>query len=118
MPCKKLKARFARYAVQLFIVAPDKHMKSMTMNYFQPDLARSYGYPLEEHFVQTIDGYNLTLHRIPSIGYLNQTKKRPIVLLAHPLMSSSAVFTYGPINNSLAYLLADEGKMPQKFQDV
>ena len=60
--------------------------------------------------MHTVDGYKLTLHRIPSIGYLNQTKKRPIVLLAHPLMGSSAVFTYGPVNNSLAYLLADEGK--------
>ena len=69
-------------------------------------MVRSYGYPVEEHFVHTVDGYKLTLHRIPNT---NQTKKRPIVLLAHPLMGSSAVFTYGPVNNSLAYLLADEG---------
>ena len=84
------------------------------MKYFQPDLVRSYGYPLEEHFVQTGDGYKLTLHRIPSIRYSNQTKERPIVLLAHPLMSSSAVFTYGPVSNSIAYLLADEGKLSSK----
>lgn len=78
--------------------------------YFQPDLVKSYGYPLEEHFVETEDGYKLTLHRIPGVQRKNQgNKKAPIVLLAHCLMSSSAVFTYGPTNNSLAYVLANKG---------
>ena len=78
--------------------------------YFQPDLVKSYGYQLEEHFIETEDGYKLTLHRIPGVQRKNQANKRaPIVLLAHCLMSSSAVFTYGPTNNSLAYVLANKG---------
>ena len=78
--------------------------------YFQPDLVKSYGYQLEEHFIETEDGYKLTLHRIPGVQRKNEANKRaPIVLLAHCLMSSSAVFTYGPTNNSLAYVLANKG---------
>ena len=78
--------------------------------YFQPDLVKSYGYPFEEHFIETEDGYKLALHRIPGVQRKNQgNKKAPIVLLAHCLMSSSAVFTYGPTNNSLAYVLANKG---------
>ena len=80
------------------------------VGFFQPDLVKSYGYQLEEHFIETEDGYKLTLHRIPAVQRKNQTNKRaPIVLLAHCLMSSSAVFTYGPTNNSLAYVLANKG---------
>ena len=45
------------------------HFSNKSMNlkrlYFQPDLIRFYGYPLEEHQVETEDGYILTLHRIP-----------------------------------------------------
>ena len=90
-----------------------KYTKNTHLNvgvYFQPDLVKSYGYQLEEHFIETEDGYKLTLHRIPGVQSANQGNKRaPIVLLAHCLMSSSAVFTYGPTNNSLAYVLANKG---------
>jgi lysosomal acid lipase/cholesteryl ester hydrolase len=79
---------------------------------FQPDLIKSLGYPVEEHFVQSQDGYIVTMHRIPH-GYNNthvdENKPRPVVLLGHCMMASSVVFTFGPTNQSLAYLLADEG---------
>ena len=32
---------------------------------FQPDLIKSLGYPVEEHSVQSQDGYIVTMHRIP-----------------------------------------------------
>ena len=75
-------------------------------------MVKSFGYPIEEHEVITQDGYILTLHRIP-YGLQNneasqETRRQPVIL-AHCLMGSSAVFAYGPTNNSLAYMLADEG---------
>ena len=74
----------------------------------QPELVKSFGYPIEEHQVTTEDGYILALHRIHvKQACCNKTSR--VVLLGHPLMSSSAVFTFGPANQSLAYILADEG---------
>ena len=53
------------------------------------------------------------MHRIPH-GYNNthveENKPRPVVLMGHCMMASSVVFTFGPTNQSLAYLLADEGR--------
>ena len=76
-------------------------------------MVQSFGYPIEEHEVITQDGYILKLHRIPH-GLKNneaqETKRQPVIL-AHCLLGSSAVFAYGPTNNSLAYMLADEGKI-------
>ena len=64
---------------------------------------KSFGYPLEEHFVTTDDGYTLTLHRIHVKK--NHSEASPVVLLGHCLMSSSASFTWGPTDNSIAYML-------------
>ena len=78
---------------------------------FQPDLVKSFGYPIEEHSIQSEDGYVITMHRIPH-GFSNETSNgspRPVVLLAHCMMASSVVWTFGPTNQSLAYLLADDG---------
>ena len=81
---------------------------------FQPELIRSYGYPVEEHSVVTEDGYILTLHRIPhgskdSTNNSSSTHKVP-VLLGHCMVASSAVWSFMP-NHSLAYTLADNGKL-------
>uniref|UniRef100_A0A182P2W8 Partial AB-hydrolase lipase domain-containing protein n=1 Tax=Anopheles epiroticus TaxID=199890 RepID=A0A182P2W8_9DIPT len=62
---------------------------------------------LETHEVITADGYLLTLTRIPS----NHTKidhTLPL-LLVHGLFASSADFLIIGPNNSLAYLLSDQG---------
>lgn len=84
---------------------------------YQPELIRSYGYPAEEHKVTTSrDGYILTLHRIPPRDDPEGAGGPPSrgagipVLLGHCLFGSSAIWTFGPTNHSLAYLLADEGK--------
>ena len=52
--------------------------------FFQPDLVKSYGYPFEEHFIETEDGYKLTLHRIPGVQRKNQTNKRHMDQLIIP----------------------------------
>ncbi|XP_058444559.1 lipase 1-like [Malaya genurostris] len=72
-----------------------------------PQLIVKYGYQMESHMVTTEDGYILTMFRIlprqPST-----TKKLP-VLLVHGFLSSSADFVVSGPNNSLAYLLTDNG---------
>ncbi|CAH4028685.1 unnamed protein product [Pieris brassicae] len=56
-----------------------------------PELVRKYGYPLEEHTVETSDGYILTMHRIPhGREASNDTGQKPVVFMMHGLLSSSA----------------------------
>ena len=74
----------------------------------QPQLIRSYGYQVEEHVVTTSDGYILVNHRIPNV-------KGSPVLLGHCLVGSSATWAFGPRDNSLAYMLADEGMHSGKY---
>ena len=61
----------------------------------------------------TEDGYTLALHRIPgrpNPGHNPETGNRKIpVLLGHCLVGTSAIWAFGPAENSLAYLLADQG---------
>ncbi|XP_058839837.1 lipase 1-like [Topomyia yanbarensis] len=72
-----------------------------------PELITKYGYQMESHAVTTEDGYMLTMFRIfprqPS-----ETKKFP-VLMVHGFLGSSADFVVSGPNNSLAYLLAENG---------
>ncbi|XP_055311150.1 lipase 3-like isoform X1 [Sitodiplosis mosellana] len=77
---------------------------------FVPDRIKSEGYPAEVHTVVTDDEYILQLHRIP-YGKISpkSNKPRPPVYLMHAFMeSSNGWIVLGP-ENSLAYLLADEG---------
>lgn len=53
------------------------------MIFLKPEIIRNSGYPAEEHFVTTEDGYILGLHRI--LGAPGSTA----VLLHHGLMDSS-----------------------------
>jgi len=94
------------------------------------ELVEIAGYPLEEHFVTTEDGYVLGLYRIPH-GRNVQTKLRakissqrenddttnttplpppgPPVLLQHGLLDSSATFVVNFPHQSLGFILADHG---------
>lgn len=56
----------------------------------------------------TSDGYILSIHRIPHGRNETQNNKNP-VFLGHSLVGSSAVWTFGPPENSLAFILADLG---------
>lgn len=56
------------------------------------------GYPLDEHFVETVDGYVLGVYRIPHGGVDTTVSRssvagpRPVVLLQHGLLESSATW--------------------------
>lgn len=76
------------------------------MPLLQPDLIRSWGYPVEEHYVITPDGYIISVHRIPP---RNGAAGRPPVFLGHCLVGSSAIWSFGPPKDSLAYILSDAG---------
>ena len=61
-----------------------------------------WGYEAEEHQVTTDDDYVLIMHRIPRPGGYP-------VFLAHCYLCSSGVYSFGPPDNSLAYMLSDAG---------
>ena len=58
----------------------------------------------------TEDGYILTIHRIPP-KKASGVKRPPPVFLGHCLVGSSAIWVFGPPDNSLAYMLSDAGKI-------
>ncbi|XP_018568985.1 lipase 3-like [Anoplophora glabripennis] len=70
-----------------------------------PQIIKRHGYRSESHICVTDDGYLLTLHRIP--GKNGKQGDQP-VLLQHGLLGSSADWILNG-NNSLAFLLADQG---------
>ncbi|XP_052891370.1 lipase 3-like [Anopheles moucheti] len=71
------------------------------------ELIHKYGYPNERHEVITDDGYVLALTRIPPRD--KSTNHSLPKLLVHGLFATSADFLIIGPNNSLAYLLADQG---------
>ena len=74
-------------------------------------MIRYWGYPEEEHFVLTEDGYILGMHRIPHGRGRKRSTLGPPVFLAHGLTASSAQWVFGPPEKSLGFLLADAGKL-------
>lgn len=97
------------------------------------ELIEARGYPVEEHVVETSDGYFLTLFRIPggqvrttmsdALGSevssgsddtfsselpLN-TSRRPPVFLMHGFLENAEVWVAPDSNSSLAFILADAG---------
>ncbi|XP_059055760.1 lipase 3-like, partial [Achroia grisella] len=82
---------------QEYISASNTEDKNLNIT----QLLQKYGYPVEQHEVQTSDGYLLTMFRIPNDG--------PPVLLMHGALSSSDDFLTIGSNSGLAYLLADAG---------
>ena len=75
--------------------------------YFQPQMIRYHGYVCEVHQVTTLDGYILTLHRIPH-GKSNNGGGMP-VFLQHGFIDSSATWIMNSPAESLGFMLADNG---------
>ncbi|PZC84164.1 hypothetical protein B5X24_HaOG200551 [Helicoverpa armigera] len=76
-----------------------------------PDLIRKYRYPVEVHSVTTEDGYILEMHRIPHGRDANNVpnQKKPVVLIMHGMLTSSADYVLMGPGSALGYLLAEEG---------
>ncbi|XP_022698621.1 lysosomal acid lipase/cholesteryl ester hydrolase-like isoform X1 [Varroa jacobsoni] len=74
-------------------------------------IIQRYGYPAENHLVQTKDGYILEIQRIPYGRYTSRLANgsRPVIYLQHGLLSSSFDFVANPPDESLGYILADQG---------
>ncbi|XP_028409163.1 gastric triacylglycerol lipase-like [Dendronephthya gigantea] len=74
-------------------------------------LIKSNGYPCEEHFVETEDNFILNIQRIPHGRNENnsRTESKPIVFLQHGLLADSACWVFNFPDDSLAYILADNG---------
>ncbi|XP_062520480.1 gastric triacylglycerol lipase-like [Corticium candelabrum] len=67
------------------------------------------GYPEEDHWVTTSDGFILGLQRIPHGKHGPSSGPRPVFFLQHALLCSSTTWLTNVANESLAFLLADEG---------
>jgi len=67
----------------------------------------SKGYPAEEYWVTTEDGYILNMQRIPHGR--NGTAPGPVVFLQHCLLGASPDWLVNLANESLAFILANAG---------
>jgi len=67
-----------------------------------------WGYPFEQHFVQTFDGWTLNLQRIPGPRDSSKnTSNRPVVLLQHGFIDASSGWLLNPVSENLPTILAD-----------
>ncbi|GFN80904.1 lipase [Plakobranchus ocellatus] len=79
------------------------------------ELIRGNNYPVEVYTVKTADGFLLDLHRIPhGRKHLNDIKNvhqkpKNVVYLQHALLSSACDWVMNYANDSLGFILADQG---------
>jgi pimeloyl-ACP methyl ester carboxylesterase len=93
------------YVIVTFAANPDD-----SRNVTQMIQAR--GYPVEDHYVVTSDGFVLSIQRIT--GKRNTpgspTVSKPVVVLQHGLLDNSITWVVQEVvNESLGFILADEG---------
>lgn len=72
------------------------------------DFITGYGYPAEQHFAFTSDGFALGLQRIPH-GRNGRGNSSNVVILQHGLLDTSATWVINSPQQSLAFILADNG---------
>jgi len=74
-------------------------------------IVQSKGYPIQQHFATTKDGYILGVYRIPHgrNGAFSDIKAKPVVFLQHGLLDSSYTWVNNFPHQSLGFILADNG---------
>ncbi|XP_016840204.1 lipase 3 isoform X1 [Nasonia vitripennis] len=104
------------WGFMLNMVLPTLSIKNFSDMMDHPDvfldtaqLVRKYGYQAESHLVETEDGYLLTVHRIPGNNSASVYSGKPVVLLQHGILGSSADWVMLGPNQSLAYILSNAG---------
>ncbi|VEN59465.1 unnamed protein product [Callosobruchus maculatus] len=75
--------------------------------YTTVDIVLRDGYPVENHYVTTSDGYILNVHRIPR-GKSGK-KNNKVALLQHGILASSSDWVITGPGKALGYMLAEEG---------
>ncbi|XP_055952419.1 gastric triacylglycerol lipase-like [Argiope bruennichi] len=97
---------------------PDYDFEDVFEITFDPDilhnvsqLISSKGYPVEDHVVQTEDGFLLSVQHIPhgKKGCDRHQGSKEVVFLQHGLLSASSDWVINFPNESLGFLLADAG---------
>ncbi|CAL8111270.1 unnamed protein product [Orchesella dallaii] len=76
------------------------------------DLIRKHRYPAETHYTRTEDNVVLEIHRIPHgpmLELFRLNRRIPVVLMHGILQSSSDWLLNTPSQNSLAFMLSNEG---------
>ncbi|NWZ22378.1 LIPM Lipase, partial [Asarcornis scutulata] len=88
-----------------------QHLKQRNPEDFMnvSEMIRYYGYPCEEYEVTTKDGYILGVFRIPSGRNMQNTGKKPAVLLHHGTFADCTYWISNLPRNSLGFILADVG---------
>eukprot|EP00257_Ricinus_communis_P009825 XP_002528965.2 triacylglycerol lipase 2 [Ricinus communis] len=71
-------------------------------------MSATQGYICQEHKVTTQDGYILSMQRMPA-DRSGKPAEKPPVLLQHGLMSDGSTWLFNSPNESLAFILADNG---------
>jgi len=75
-------------------------------------IIQARGYPVEEHYVITSDGFVLSLQRITGKRntHGSPTVRKPVVVLQHGLLDNSITWVIQEVvNESLGFILADAG---------
>lgn len=90
-----------RQDIKYFNTLPEVDMNSS-------EIIKYWGYPCENHDIVTEDGYILTVQRIPH-GRGGKQKNKIPVFLQHGLIDSSATWINNPPEESLGFILADNG---------
>uniref|UniRef100_A0A8C3BYY0 Partial AB-hydrolase lipase domain-containing protein n=1 Tax=Cairina moschata TaxID=8855 RepID=A0A8C3BYY0_CAIMO len=90
-------------------VCLELRVNKLSFGFPQSEMIRYYGYPCEEYEVTTKDGYILGVFRIPSGRNMQNTGKKPAVLLHHGTFADCTYWISNLPRNSLGFILADVG---------